>query len=202
MEADNVTKRPLVEIVDKEPSAHIAREERRAAAEHRPPVHAYSQLPLTGSSLTLLPAYQLLQNFGKAFRIIDRGEMTPEADARHRRPAPKLEDVCSFRNDGGFEHFTMPNGKMATTEDLIDDAMKWERAFSHDYRWLSDYNHNHACASTCVKKMKKATVEDKRKAVKSNKAPPCRFWFLHIVLLYIWTGTMHVLKKYDAEGKT
>ena len=58
-EVDNATPRELVPIVDAESGAHIAREARRAAVGARPAVNAYSQVPLTGNSLTLLPACQL-----------------------------------------------------------------------------------------------------------------------------------------------
>ena len=84
--------RPLVEIVEKEPAAHIAREERKATAEHRPPLNAYSALPLTGCSLSLLPRYQLLQNFGRVPCSIERGEIirdTDDADdPEHSRLSP------------------------------------------------------------------------------------------------------------------
>ena len=48
-EADNVTQRELVPIVEEEPGAHIAREARRAAAGSRPPANAsvsYTHLTL------------------------------------------------------------------------------------------------------------------------------------------------------------
>ena len=66
-EADDTTQRELVNIVEEEPSAHIAREARQAAADARPAANAYSHVPLTGNSLTLLPAYQLTQNLGKHY---------------------------------------------------------------------------------------------------------------------------------------
>ena len=71
-EINNTTKRDLVPVVDGEPSAHIAREARRAAAGQRPPAIAYSQVALTGNSLTLLPAYQLTQSIGEPYHILRR----------------------------------------------------------------------------------------------------------------------------------
>ena len=53
LEIDETTRRDFVEIVEEEPAAHIAREQRRASAEHRRPLNTYSQLPLTGNSLTI-----------------------------------------------------------------------------------------------------------------------------------------------------
>ena len=87
-------------------------------------------------------------------------------------------------------------------QDMIHDATNWEEAYAHDYRWLSGHNHDHVCATTCVKKMKKATMEDRKEATKRNKAPPCRFWFLHVVVLMIWTGMQYVTKKLRRRGKT
>ena len=56
LEVDETTTRDFVEIVEQEPAAHIAREQRKASAEHRRPLSAYSQIPLTGNSLTLQPS--------------------------------------------------------------------------------------------------------------------------------------------------
>ena len=49
--------------------------------------------------------------------------------------------------------------------------------------------------------MKRATMEEKKKVLKSNKAPPCRFWFLHVVLFAIWDGTEEIVKKIRRRGK-
>ena len=57
LEVNKTMERDIVEIVEQEPAAHIAREQRQAAAEHRRPLNAYSQLTLTGHSLTMQPAY-------------------------------------------------------------------------------------------------------------------------------------------------
>ena len=50
--------------------------------------------------------------------------------------------------------------------------------------------------------MKKASMEEKAKAVKSGKVPPCRFWFLHVVVLYIMVGLETVRKKIRRRGKS
>ena len=94
--------RELVPIVDEEPGAHIAREARRAAAGSRPAANARSQVPFTGNSLTLLPAYQLTQNIGEPYRIIRHGELMDEVEPRR---ATTLDDACCFAEDGTFQHF-------------------------------------------------------------------------------------------------
>ena len=171
-EADEKTRRDLVEVVAKEPPAHILREARTAATEGRPQMTAYTQVPLTGCSLTLLPGYQLLQNFGREHRIIEQGEMMPSVNAIHEHSEATLDDVCVFAADAVFESFRKPSGtpgQEVDAQDMINDATNWEAAYAHDYRWLSGHNHDHVCATTCVKKMKKATMEDKKKRLKEIK---------------------------------
>ena len=202
-EINNTTKRDLVPVVDGEPSAHIAREARRAAAGQRPPANAYSQVPLTGHSLTLLPAYQLTQNIGKPYSIIRQGELMDVFEPRH---ATSLDDACCFNEDGSFQNFLVPcevtgGRRTATLQDLTEDAMRYEEAFTHDFRWLSAHNHDHTCAATCIKKMKKATMEEKKKVLKSNRAPPCRFWFLHVVTFAIQEGAKDIVKRIRRRGK-
>ena len=125
------------------------------------------------------PAYQLVQNFDEDHAIINRGEMQ-NVQAPGQRPRMHLCDVCCFDEAGTFKRFINAHGEEATPADFRRDAAKWELAFAHDYRWLSGHNHDHTRATTCVKKMKKASMEEKAKGVKSGKVPPCRFWFLHL----------------------
>ena len=153
-EVNDTTKRDLVPVVVEEPSAHIAREARRATAAARPLANAYSQVPLTGSSLPLLPAYHLTQNIGKPYRIIRHGELIDELEPGR---ATTLDDACCFSEDGTFQHFLVPckeigKRRPATLEDLANDAIRYQEAFTHDFRWLSAHNHDHTCAATCVKK--------------------------------------------------
>ena len=107
LEVDGTTTRNIVDIVEQEPAAHIAREQRKASAEHRRPLSAYSQIPLTGNSLTLQPSYQLMKKFGLDYEIIDRGEM-PSLDVRSQRPCRELCDVCCFDEAGNCHHFASP----------------------------------------------------------------------------------------------
>ena len=202
-EADNTTKRQLVPIVDEEPGAHIAREARRAGSDLRPSANAYSHVPLTGNALTLLPVYKLTQNIGEPYQIIRHGELIDEVETKR---ATTLDDACCFSEEGTFQHFLMPcnntcRRRGATQEDLFNDAIQYEQAFTHDFRWLSGHCHDHTSAATCIKKMKKSTTEEKRKVIKSNRAPPCRFWFLHMVMFYLWDGTKEVVKRRRRRGQ-
>ncbi len=44
-------------------------------------------------------------------------------------------------------------------------------------------------------------MEEKRKVLKSNSAPPCRFWFLHVVAFDLWDGMKEVVKRLRCRGK-
>ena len=101
---------------------------RTAATGARPAANAYSQVPLTGNSLTLLPAYQLTQNIGEPYRIIRHGELMDELEPER---ATTLDDACCFSEDGTFQHFLVPceeTGKRrpATLEDLTKDAVRYQ----------------------------------------------------------------------------
>ena len=96
------------------------------------------------------------------------------------RRATTLDEACCFNEDGTFQHFLVADSetgerRKATLADLIKGATRYEEAFAQDFRWLSAHKHDHTCAATCIKKMKKATMEDKKKVLKSDTAPPCRF---------------------------
>ena len=202
-EVNDTTTRDLVPVVEAEPGAHIAREARTAMAEHRPPANAYSQVPLTGNSLTLLPAYQLMQNVGEPYRTIRAGEFVDEL---HSRSAITLETACQFGEDGSFQNFVVSSEdtedrRTATLQDLLKDAIRYEEAFTNDFRWLSGHNHDHTCAATCIKKMKQASMEDKKNILKSSRAPPCRFWFLHVVAFTMFDGVKEIAKRIRRRGK-
>ena len=180
-EIDNITQRELVPIVDDEPGANIAQEARRAAAGLRSAAHAYTLVPLTGNSLILLPAYQLTQNIGEPYRIIRHGELMDELAPRR---ATTLDDACCFAADGAFQHFLVPceetgERRKATLEDILRDATSKKKHSHMTSVGSAHKNHDHMCAATCTKKMKKSTMEEKQKVLKSNRAPPCRFWILH-----------------------
>ena len=125
------------------------------------------------------------------------GALDPEVACTH--PLPKLPWQCQA--DGSVHTFLLPNGESPTKEDLIADAEQWERCFSTDVRFLSAHNQDHACATTCVKKMKKATAQEKTDAVKKTKAPPCRFWFFHIVVISILDGVKETVRRIRRRAK-
>ena len=48
--------------------------------------------------------------------------------------------------------------------------------------------------------MKKSTLV-KKKIIKSIRAPPCRFWFLRMVVFAIWEGEKEIAKRIRRRGK-
>ena len=87
-----MTQRPLVQITESEPPAHMARELRVAQAERRPARVAYANVPLTGHGVTLMPGYQLLENLGAEHLVPHRGELRP--DLARACPARSLAENC------------------------------------------------------------------------------------------------------------
>ena len=148
----------------------MARELRAAQAERRPARAAYSNVPLTGHGVALMPGYKLLENLGAEHLVPHRGELPP--DLARACPARSLAEICVFDNYGRFLHVLQPDGNAATSADLERDGERWELVLAEDYRCLSAHSHDHTCATTCVKQMKKATEVGKKKAIARNKAPP------------------------------
>ena len=148
----------------------MARELRVAQAERRPARVAYGGVPLTGHGVTLMPGYQLLENLGAEYLVPHRGELPLQTV--QTRSARRLADISVWDENGRFLYFRKLDGSVAVSADLQRDAVCWELAFAEGYRWLSVHSHDHTCATTCVKKMKKATEVDKKKAIARNKAPP------------------------------
>ena len=91
-------------------------------------------------------------------------------------------------------------GINATSQDLHDDAVKWEASFGRDVRCLHHINHNHDCSHTCVKHQKKSE-EEKKEMLKRSKAPPCRFWFFRVIVLTVWDGMKDKIRRFRRRGK-
>lgn len=197
VEDDGVTKREHLAVTPEETLAHIEREALQAAHDHREPRSGYANLPLTGNQLSIYPPYQFPQTFGAERHVTVTGALDPQVACNH--PLPRLPWQCE--GDGSLESFLLPNREAPTKDDFIKDAEQWEQCFSADVRFLSAHNHNHMCATTCVKKMKKASAQEKLDAVKKTKAPPCRFYFFHVVILSILEGVKEIVRRIRRRGK-
>ncbi len=191
VEEDGTTIRPLVPVVAAEPLAHIAQERRRQNYEHQQPGNDYKELPMTGCQLCLAPHYLLPHSFGQECVLGDEGEVD-SSDVSQLAGLPWVFNAQT----GELQHFlTDLAGNVATPTDFEQDAVIFEKCFGLDVRFLHNHAHDHDCSGTCVKNMKKKTLEEITKMLKRNRAPPCRFEFFHIVCLQLEERTMKIRRR-------
>ena len=148
-------------------------------------------MPLTGCQLCTAPHYLLPQSFGQEFLLGDEGDIA-DSDVIQLAGLPWVFDERS----GELQHFLADlSGNMATTSDFHADAIVFEKCFGTDVRFLHQHNHDHVCSGTCVKNVKKKTKEELLKTLKSNRAPPGRFEFFHVVLLQLEDKVMKIRRR-------
>lgn len=92
-------------------------------------------------------------------------------------------------------------GTQASEKDLEEDALRFSVAFAEDARKLQIFNHMHSCAETCLKNQKKHTSSSKAGQLNKKRAPPCRFWFFHIVELVLHSESRNRIKRIRRRGK-
>ena len=71
----------------------------------------------------------------------------------------------------------MPDGVVASFQDLLEDTDKWSQSYANDVRSLHTQNHNHNCSATCVK----YSTEKQPNSLAADRVPACRFFFFHVV---------------------
>ena len=174
-EIDGRSTRPHLLVHPSEPLAHISREQSAAVQGNHH--HAYTELPLTGCQLSVIPFYQLPHTFMTSGRALDTEGAVFGGDAAQLAGLP-WEFVS-----GCLQHFWTASGEPATPADFEEDAKVFEQCFSRDVRYLHSHNHNHNCSATFVKNQKKKTLEDQAKLLNASRAPPCRFFFYRTLLL-------------------
>ena len=164
LEADQITKRPLVEVVPEEHLRHIATE---MSGDHATlPRNPYREIPLTTAELSSCPHYRL----PPFMHMVTHSHNVYEGVAKYT-----LES-----NDAGeVQHIVDEHGLQVSCDALCLEAQQWHHAFAADFRFLHCHCHDHRCSFTCLKNIKK-TMAEKRKLLKSNRAPACRFSFFHI----------------------
>ena len=97
----------------------------------------------------------------------------------------------------------MPDGCIATNEQLRDDSVAWATSFARDQRACHIQNHDHDCTGTCVKYQRKKQGSATELPVKVNKkikgagVPKCRFRFFRVIELWIDS----VLVSFTRRGK-
>ena len=160
---------------------HAARERRRRDSERRGPHNEYKELPLTGCQLCNRPHYLLPHSFGQQCVLGPEGEVDV-GDVSQLAGLPWVFDTST----GELKHFLVDVlDKPAVRGDFHADAIVFEKCFGLDVRFLHNHNHDHECSGTCVKNVKKKTAQDLAKMLRSNRAPPCRFFFTHIFELVL-----------------
>ena len=153
----------------------------------------YKEVPLTGCQLCIAPAYLLPHSFGLHCELGDEGEIV-DSNGLHLAGLPWVFDS----ETGELVHFLVDIiGRVAVKEDFDTDARAFEKCWARDVRFLHNLNHDHDCSTTCVKNVKKKSAEEAMKLLRSNRAPPCRFDFIHIVEVCI----EEAVKKIRRRGK-
>ena len=98
LEADGVTYRQKLDVTASEPFAHIAAEERAAAAERRPSLNAYRAVPLTGCELSMFPNYRLpvkLQCLEQVPEVRDEGVPLQAPEGQGQRVPCQAQEARS-----------------------------------------------------------------------------------------------------------
>ena len=133
-------------------NGHLKREEESSIAESRPMRHPYKALPLTGATQSMMPVCRRSNSFGH----ID----VPDEFGCYQGVATQ-----HFENGGWFPYaneyvvgpsgevtgFSMPNGELASAEEINEDCEGWKTSFARDQRANFIQNHDHDCTSTCIK---------------------------------------------------
>ena len=195
LEEDGVTNRPLVPIVPAELPAHIARERRRTDQGQQLRRNEYKEVPLTGCQLCIAPRYLLPHSFGQEALVGEEGEVD-DSDVSQLPGLPWVFDAAT----GELQHFFANlQGDVATDADFKRDAQNFEKNWARDVRFLHCHCHNHECSFTCIKNQKKKSKEQQAEQLKSQRAPPCRFDFFHVVILKIHIDRLTKIRRRGKE---
>jgi len=202
-ELDDTTRRFLPATVD-ELQGHQVLEQRKAAAEQRPPRSMYSQVSLKGCHQSLMPTYRLPQSIGNINPVDELGMCS--AATRGAAAAPPAwsldeedEHVTGFLQPAAGDHDASDGADVvqpASQAQLLEDASQWALSFTRDFRALHQLNHDHDCTSTCIKYVHKKCKEKAEAALKSGTVVSCRFLFYHIrVFVYHCATVMRTITK-------
>ena len=154
------------------------RERDRTENEQRGVRSEWSQVPLTGCQQAMTPNYRQRAAFGSLdeYRIDARVACCPGSELACSSHDPHLSFLVDD-STGEVQGFLLPDGGVASFQDLLDDADKWSQSYANDVRSLHKKNHNHNCSATCVK----YATEKQQNSLAVNKVPACRFFFFHVV---------------------
>ena len=176
-------------------------EEAKAIAEQRPLRHPYKEMPLTGAHQSMLPTYRLSSSFGRIAVPDEFGNYQETATERLGAPGwLSCNEEFVVDDTGEVTNFRMPNGAIATDEQIQEDALAWATSFARDQRAGHVQNHDHDCTGTCVKyakKKKDATELPQRSGakVKGDAVPKCRFRFFRVLAFKVVDAVRYVMRR-------
>ena len=197
---DNAPRRRLVAVTERELNGHLKQERESSLAESRPERHPYKELPLTGATQSMMPTYRRSNSFGR-IDIPDEFGHYAKTAAEHAENGGWLTYAKEYavEESGEVTGFCMPNGDLASAQQIKDDCEAWKTSFARDQRASFIQNHDHDCTGTCVKyeKKKSATELPQRAGQKIAGAgvPKCRFRFFRYVALLIGGIVKYVVRR-------
>jgi hypothetical protein len=197
---DNAPRRHLIPVTERELNGHLKREEESAIAESRPMRHPYKELPLTGATQSMMPMYRRSSSFSH-IEIPDEFGYYPGAATEHSENGGWLPYAKEYAvgPSGEVKGFRMPNGELASAEQIKDDCEAWRTSFARDQRASFIQNQDHGCTGTCVKyEKKRGAAELPQRAgqkITGPGVPKCRFRFFRHVALRIAGTVKYVIRR-------
>ena len=197
LEVDEITVRPHLEIRETELKGHVRRERDSANKEGRGVRSEWSQLPLTGCQQAMMPNYRQRSAFGCMDKYKVDAYGATEDFSSSLEPQTFNRWVKFDDTTGKVGCFLMPDGKVASPEQLSEDAKMWAHSYANDARSLHIQNHTHNCSATCIK----YAGEKQQTSLAADKVPACRFLFFHIVEVKMQENGREVTKRFLRRGK-
>jgi hypothetical protein len=197
---DNAPRRHLIPVTERELNGHLKREEESAIAESRPMRHPYKELPLTGATQSMMPMYRRSSSFSH-IEIPDEFGYYPGAATEHSENGGWLPYAKEYAvgPSGEVKGFRMPNGELASAEQIKDDCEAWRTSFARDQRASFIQNQDHGCTGTCVKYEKKRGAaglpQRAGQKITGPGVPKCRFRFFRHVALRIAGTVKYVIRR-------
>ena len=148
----------------------------------------------------MMPMYRLSNSFGN-IEVPDefgyyQGAATERSENGGWLPYAKEYVVGP---SGEVTGFCMPNGELASAEEIKEDCEAWKRSFARDQRANFIQNHDHDCTGTCIKyQQKKSATKLPQRAgqkIAGPGVPKCRFRFFRLVALNITGAVKYVSRR-------
>ena len=144
--------------------------------------------------------YRRSNSFGH-IDIPDEFGYYQEAAIRHSENGGWLSYAKEYvvEPSGEVTGFHMPNGELASAEEIKEDCQAWKTSFARDQRANFIQNHDHECTATCIKYRQKKTATDlpqrANQKISGPGVPKCRFRFFRHVVLNIAGAVKYVIRR-------